>query len=107
MAGSFSKHTGGDVSVALHAAPMDVYKALLGNIRQQCARAVIRPTMTTIGPPNDGWPRITWRWLPITKMLDGVTYGDNGITLSQTTHDEGGEIFGDGVNDLKVDRGHK
>ena len=89
--------TGGDVSVALQEAPMG-YKALLGS--------GIKSIRTLLFDAEDYDDMMGGLY-----DLEMVTYhvvedGAGGITLSQTTHDEGGdngEIFGDGVNDLKVD----
>ena len=83
------EYTGGDVSVEMQR--VDGYKALAGG--------------SSLSIRNLLFDREGYGETPATgglAELEGVTYGDNGITLSQTTHDEGGEIFGDGINDLNV-----
>jgi hypothetical protein len=89
--------TGGDVSVALQEAPMG-YKALLGS--------GIKSIRTLLFDAEDYDDMMGGLYNLEMVTYHEVTDGAGGITLSQTTHDEGGdngEIFGDGVNDLKVD----
>jgi hypothetical protein len=83
------EYTGGDVSVEMQR--VDGYKALAGGSSLSIRNLLFDREGYGDTPATGGLAE-----------LEGVTYGDNGITLSQTTHDEGGEIFGDGINDLNV-----